>query len=144
VTHRAEQIIDAVVAKLAAAGIAAAKQRTLSYDPDMELPAVSVRMGADQPLEAQNLTFIDSLLAVVVVTIDAAATESDTIAKLMALRTSSHVALMADQTQGLNFVSDTRYGGASAPELETVGEKVAGRLETTWQIPYRMEIADPS
>jgi len=142
--HRAEQVIDAVVAKLVTAGIAAEKHRILSYSPDMELPAISVRMGPDQPLETQNTTFIDSLLSIVITAVVSGANESEAIASLMVLRTSSHVALMADQTLGLAFISDTRYGGASAPELETLGEGIAARQETQWQIPYRMAIGNPS
>jgi len=142
--HRAEQVLDAVVAKLLAGGIAAEKHRVLSYDPDMELPAVSVRMGPDAPLEAQNIVFIDSQLTVVIDAIVSGDTEADAIAALLALRTASHVALMADQTLGLPFVSDTRYAGATAPIVEADGKRIAARQECSWLTPYRMKIADPS
>lgn len=141
--HRAERILDSVVAILAAAGISAGKHRVLSYDPEMELPAVSVRMGPDAPPGESNIPVIDSELSIVIAAIESKDTEADTVSALMTLRSSVHVALMADRTLGLAFVSDTRYGGAAAPELETVGNKIAGRMEMSWTIPYRMNLASP-
>lgn len=142
--HRAEQVIDAVVTILTNASIlGVAKHRVLSYDPDMELPAISVRMGPDTPPGISNIPIIDSVLTVSIVAVVRAATEAEAITALMALRTSSHIALMADRTLALSFVSDCRYGGATAPELETVGEGIAARQETQWEVPYRMNLADP-
>ena len=143
--HRAEQILDSVVSILTAASIqGVAKHRVLSYSPDMELPAISVRMGLDTPPAITNIPIIDSVLTVSIVAVVREATEAEAITALMALRTSSHIALMADRTLGLPaFVSDCRYGGATAPEFETVGEGVAARQETQWNVPYRMNLADP-
>lgn len=142
--HRAEQILDSVVSILTAASIqGVAKHRVLSYSPDMELPAISVRMGLDTPPAITNIPIIDSVLTVSIVAIVREATEAEAISALMALRTSSHIALMADRTLALAFVSDTRYGGATAPEVETVGEGIAARQETQWEVPYRMNLADP-
>jgi hypothetical protein len=142
--HRAEQILDAIVAKLTAAGMTGVgKHRLISYEPDMELPAVSVQLGPDAPPGIRAIPIIDSELTVVIACVARAATEADLITALMALRTTSHIALQADQTLGLSFVSDIRYGGAAAPATEAVGEFIAGRLETLWVVPYRMNIADP-
>lgn len=142
--HRADQILDAVVAKLTAAGIqGVAKHRELSYDPAMELPAISVKFGPDQPPGISNIPIIDSVLTVRIVAIVREATEAAAVTSLLALRTSSHIALQADQTLGLSFVSDTRYGGATEPVFDTTGEGVAARQETQWNVPYRMNVASP-
>jgi hypothetical protein len=144
--HRAEQIIDALVALMPSTG-AAFKHRVLSLsDEEQEMPAQCVRLGEDKPLDddgASNFSFIDSLLFV---EIDLYAKEIDieaTITKLMQLRTAIHIALMADRSLGLSFVIDTRYGGAEAPEAEQK-DYVVGRLTTSWQVHYRQNIGDPS
>lgn len=144
--HRAEQIIDALVALMPSTG-AAFKHRVLTLSDDQqELPAQSVRMGEDRPIDddgASNFSFIDSMLFLEIdlyvkeITIEAAIT------KLLELRTATHVAIMADRSLGLAFVIDTRYGGSDAPEAEAK-DYVAGRLTTRWQVHYRMNIGDPS
>lgn len=142
--HRADQIIDAIVGILETAGISGVgKHRTLSYDIAQELPAVSVLMGQDAPSDDQPIPIIDSELTVTIQAVASADTEPEVVAALLALRTSTHIALMADRTLGLAFVSDTRYAGASAPEIDNSGERPAGRQETQWQVPYRMNLADP-
>ena len=143
--HRAEQVLDAIVSILTAAGIqGVGKHRLLEYDKLTELPALSVRMGPDTPPGISNIPIIDSELTVSIVAIASAATEAEVVTALMALRSSTHIALMADRTLGLAFVSDCRYGGALIPELETdKAEHVAGRLETQWIVPYRMNLASP-
>lgn len=146
--HRAEQIIDALVA-LQPAATAAFKHRTLSCGAeDVELPASSVRMGRDDPFEedgASNLAFLDSLLDIEIDLLVQETDEARAIAALMQLRAAQHVAIMADRTLGLsNFVIDTRYQGADAPETEPFGEYTSARLTTVWQVHYRMNIGDPS
>ena len=145
-THRADQVIDAVVSIISAAVAARVeKNRTIPFASEsieQDLPAISVRMGSDDPL-IQNVSFIDSALSVNVVLIVSRETEPDVVADLMELRRATHVALMADQTLGKSFVSDTRYAGASAPEIDLSGKSPAGRMETLWLVPYRMNIADP-
>ncbi len=144
--HRAEQIIDALVALMPTTG-AAFKHRALTVsDEEQEIPAQSVRMGEDVPLEedgASNFSFIDSLLTV---EIDLLVKEKDveaTISKLMELRTAVHIALMADRSLGLTFVIDTRYGGASAPATD-VKDYIVGGLTSRWHIHYRQNVGDPS
>lgn len=142
--HRAEQILDKVVAILTTAGIQGVeKHRELSLDHLTELPAISVKFGPDLPPEISNIPIIDSVLNVRIIAIVRAATEAEAVTSLMALRTSSHIALQADQTLGLSFVSDTRYGGATEPVFDTSGEGVAARQETQWIVPYRMSVTSP-
>lgn len=144
--HRAEQVLDAIVGILTTAGIqGVGKHRLLEYERLTELPAVSVRMGVDQPPGISNIPIIDSELLVSIVAVVSEATEAEAVTALMALRSSTHIALMADRTLGLAFVSDCRYAGALAPEMETdpKAEHIAGRLETQWIVPYRMNLASP-
>jgi hypothetical protein len=144
--HRAEQIIDALVGLMPSTG-AAFKHRVLTVsDDEQEMPAQSVRVGEDSPLDddgASNFSFIDSLLSI---EIDLMVKEIDietVITKLMELRTATHIAIMADRSLGLAFVIDTRYRGCDAPEAE-VKDYVVGRFTTRWQVHYRMNVSDPS
>lgn len=144
-THRAEQIGARIVAIHTAANFDRAElHRATDYDPGTELPAVSVEFGADLPPAESNIPIIDSVLTVSVILIVSAATEVDVVSQLMELRTRSHIALMADRTLGIpDVVGDVAYGGASAPIIEKPGEKLAGRMETTWLVRYRMNLLDP-
>jgi hypothetical protein len=149
-SHRALEIIDGIAASLranASLGAVVLPHRALTMDMDEgELPAVSVYMGDDSPVTeagVENFTFIDSLLEVVVDVHDRAADEPALVAQLAELRRQVHIALQADITQGLAYVSDTRYGGASRPQISTDGEFMAGSLSSRWIVRYRMNAADP-
>lgn len=151
--HRALQIIDDLAAALAAntsLGADVFKHRRLTLNlEEGELPAVSVRMGDDDPAGpagVDNMAFIDSLL---VVAVDAlvqipGGDESAVIDALLELRRQIHITLQSDITQGLSFVSDTRYGGAAEPTISTDGSHLAGLLTSRWVIRYRMNQADPA
>lgn len=149
--HRAQQIVDAVVAILQAdvsLGWHVYKQRLASMDPnELELPAVSVTFGADKPLSplgATVLVFLDSLLELKIAVMDQKGNELDLTNSLMAMRTRVHANLMIDRTQGLPFVIDTRYGGAEPIEATDRETQFAGALVSLWPVYYRMNIADPS
>jgi hypothetical protein len=154
VTHRAEQIVDAAAAILAAhallTGVKVVQHRVLSLSlDDQELPAVSITIGDDSALEedgATNFAFLDSLLSLafrIVVKVDDGDEEEDAIGQLLDVRRAVHVALMADQTLGLTFVIDTRYGGADAPILDGISENMCGMMDCRWSVHYRMNYADP-
>lgn len=149
-SHRAQQALDAVAAILAAntsMGASIYTHRILSVsEADQELPAVSVRYGADTPADddgALNFAFLDSLLELQIVALASGIDEQAVLAMLLDLRRQIHISLMADRSQGLAFVIDTRYGGASAPEIDASTELVRGRLEQRWLVHYRMNISDP-
>lgn len=149
-SHRAQQVVDAVLAALAAnssLGASVYAHRALSLsEPDQELPAVSVRYGGDSPMDedgASNFAYLDSLLELQVVATTRDLDEASVMQALLDMRRQIHITLMADRSQGLAFVIDTRYGGAAAPELDTATEYVAGRLEQRWLVHYRMNISDP-
>jgi hypothetical protein len=146
--HRAEQIVDAMVALQPTAG-ARFKNRTLALSElDGELPASVVKISEDAPLDeigASNFAFLDSLLTLNCELLVRADTEDQAISALMDLRTLQHIAIMADRTLGLSaFVIDTRYAGSEAPEIDAVQEYTAARLVTRWHVHYRMNIGDPS
>lgn len=148
-THRAQQIVDAVAAALAASSSVGAVFTHRSYslsEEDQELPATTVNVGEDQPLSelgASNVAFLDSLLTLEVAHLARADSVEQLLTDLIAMRTAGHVALMADRSQGLNFVIDTRYGGAGAPDVD-ISTGPAGQLVTRWQVHYRMNLTDPS
>lgn len=152
-THRAEQIIDAIVALIKAqanlpvnAGNVYA-HRTLSLADDQgEMPAITVNIGDDQPSNeggTDNLAFIDSLLSVSIVGYAIESTEEEVKSQLMDQRRRVHQALMADDSLALPFVIATRYGGAAAPEMDATTERIAGSMESRWHISYRMNFTDP-
>jgi hypothetical protein len=151
-THRAQQIVDAVVATLqndTSLGWHVYRERLSSLDASaLELPAVSVTFGADKPLSplgATVLLFLDSLLELNVAVMDQKGTETELVASLMAMRTRVHADLMLDRTQGLPFVIDTRYGGVDP--INATGSALtqfSGEIVCHWPVYYRMNIADPS
>jgi hypothetical protein len=152
--HRAEQIIDAIVAALRANAsslrVPAASifpHRSLSLSEDQgELPAIAVNFGDDDPaseLGNDNLAFIDSLLSVSIIGYSVDPDEPSVRRALLNQRRYVHAALLADQSLGVGFVIATRYGGAGAPEFDSTTQKIAGSLESRWRVFYRMNITDP-
>lgn len=150
-SHRAQQIIDAMAANL---GVSAATlgpvfvNRSLSLsEAEREVPCVSVNYGADTPLNAlgaSNLSFIDSLIEVSVTAYASDDNEQSLLGKLLDARRLVHVDLLADRSQGLSFVIDTRYGGAPVPDTNSTAERIVGSLASTWFVHYRMNLLDPS
>jgi hypothetical protein len=145
-THRADQIVDQVVSLLPASLAAVLKNRSLPIsEAEQEVPAFSVCMGDDAPLDdigRSNFSFIDSLLTVDIISLVREQHEPAAVAKLTELRTAAHIALMADDTLGLAFVIGVRYAGAPAPELEQT-DLMAGRQVARWLVHYRMNVTDP-
>lgn len=153
-THRADQIIEAIVAAVRVQTSALQVQadnvfshRTLSLADDAGLlPAITVNFADDTPVSefgADNVSFIDSVLGI---TIESFAVDPEEQAVRRALlnhRRFIHKALMADQALGLPFVIGTRYAGAAKPELDGTTELAAGALESRWAVHYRMNISDP-
>src|SRR3569832_1224798 len=138
--HRAEQIVDAMVALQPTT--AKFKNRTLTLSEiDFELPAAIVKIGEEAPLDedgASNFAYIDSLLTLNCELLARGSTEEEAISAVMDLRRSQHVAVMADVTLGQSFDIYTRYAGAEEPELDAINENVAARLIARWQVHYRM------
>jgi hypothetical protein len=151
VSHRAEQIVDAVAslvtARVQPTGVHVFTHRRLSLDPEQdEMPAISVDYGEDSRADGQTTRMIDSVLSVEVTAVVSEKDEYDCRTRLLALRREIHRAVMADQRLGFGaqgFVVTTSYGGASAPQLAASGRTIDGEIVTTWLVHYRMELTDP-
>lgn len=150
-SHRAQQIIDAMAANLGVSAVTLGPvfvNRSLSLsEVEREVPCISVNYGADTPpnaLGASNLSFIDSLIEVSVTAYASDDNERSLLSKLLDARRLVAVDLLADRTQGLSFVIDTRYGGATVPETNSAAERLVGSLASTWFVHYRMNLLDPS
>lgn len=152
-SHRAAQIIDAIVTRLQSSttlGVNAQNifaHRTLSLAENQdELPAVTVNFGEDEPGE---YTMLDGSFSstLEIFTKAYVVGEDETAARqaLLTIRAETHKAIDLRQTLGLSsFVLKVGYGGASAPELDTEGELCVGAQESHWLVTYFMNPADPS
>lgn len=151
--HRAAQIIDAIVARLQASTTLGVNpenvfsHRTLSLaETQDELPAVCVNFGEDEPAEFTMLdgTF-SSTLEILTKAYFVGDDEPAVRIALLAMRTETHKAINLRQTLGLSsFVLKVGYGGASAPEINTEGERCTGAQESRWLVTYFMDPSDPS
>ena len=149
--HRALSILNAAVAVLQAntnlqASVYPHRVYSISSD-EFEVPTVSVRMGVDTPSSSSgqnSLSFIDSELELSVDLWAQATSEQDVLETLLELRAQAHISLQAAFNLGLAYVTDTAYGGASAPDLDASGARVAGHISTRWIVRYRTNYTDPN
>lgn len=151
--HRAEQILDAIVARLQASttlGINSQNvfpHRTLSLAENQdELPAITVKLGESQP--AEELTMLDGSIGCVREILTKAyfvgEDEPTVTSALFVLLTEIHKAINLQQKLGLSFVLKVGYGGDSEPEINTDGELCAGALQSRWLVIHWMNPSDPS
>jgi len=141
-THRAESIMQSVLAKITGLILTADRvERGRAYPVDLSAgAALTLEMGADE-IETQNMAFIDRMLEFRVIAHVKTTGQFDT--DLNAIRVEVYKALMADRQQGLSgYVIDTIPGGADDPELE-VAEKKIGRQQMNFGIKYRHSVTDP-
>lgn len=153
-THRADTVIDLFVSTLQVAAIVDAQNvlphRSLSLADDQgELPAITVNFGDDTVLDefgnaTEDDAQIDSVLTVAVTHYAIGTDERDVKRELMRMREKSHVALLTDPTLGQEFIVVIRYGGASAPTLDSSSGVIAGQLITPFLVHYRMSAANPA
>jgi hypothetical protein len=144
---RIEQLIDALVTVLEndPAIISGSVHRTrVEAFSDTELPAYSIEIGQDIPLgelgpdnvafiDWQQSIFIDCYAKSVVDNIDSI---------FLTMRNNVHRSLMADYTQGLNFVMTTIPDGADEPILDDSGEQKTSVYRTSWIFRLRTSIGD--
>lgn len=151
-THRAEQILQAAKDAIEAqpdVGAGVFAHRTLTVAAlDQELPAVCVNMGPDSATDEtgySNLNFVDSSLRVDVSLYAQGVTQQEVATELLRLRSVTHRALLASPRDlGLtDFVMGISYGGAEKPAFTDAGSPLAGRMDCTFSILYRMNLADP-
>ena len=152
-THRAEQIVEAMASQIAAfVGLSVNSNnvfihRVLTLDEVAdELDAIAVNYGEDVPIGGEgfeNLAYIDSRLSVFTVAYCKGDDEFDLRRALLNLRRQIHQALMADDTLGLSFVTAVRYAGASEPEIDATTGAFTGKYQSRWDVDYRMNFTDP-
>lgn len=151
-THRASQIIDAVVTALRASttlGVPAANifpYRTLSLaDGHGELPAITVNVGEDSPApDTGHFQTVGSQLDVITTAYVAGTSDEEVMRLAFAVRTEIHKALVVNTTFGLSFVLQLTYGGAAAPAKDSNSEMHFCAYEQRWQVVYWMSESDPS
>lgn len=146
-THRAEQIMAAITAKLT--GLTTTRSnvfRSRSYPfAEDQLPALAIYQGPDEPLDeygARSFGLIDSALEITVA-INIKGQEEGLDTELNKIRREVHVALMADYQQGLDFVIQTIPQGAGDVSISSDSELATSTLETSWEIHYRSSTLDP-
>lgn len=147
-THRAQQIIDAVAALVRArvepSGVKVFTHRRLSLDPEQdELPAISVDYG-DLTVDDKDPEedYFDCTLAVMTTAVAVNAEESLLRNQLLAMTVEAQAAINAVPLLGLNFVNDTILIGWATPEVGQTDEFLAGSLTSSWQIKFRMQFED--
>ena len=150
--HRAEQILQAAASTIAdETDLAAAvyPHRTLSLSAnDQELPAICVNDGPDQPLAESgysNLAFIDSNFQLDISIYAQGETQQQVADELYRLRSVVHRAMLASPRDlGLpSFVMGIAYGGADKPDYATDAAPLAGTMDCSFTIMYRMDITSP-
>lgn len=134
-THRAESILAAVtttVTGLTTTGAHVSRGRAYPTDQDA---ALTVNMGADTPVGSPNMAFQDMDLDVEIIahckTADGALDTT-----LNAIAAEVYAAMLADLTQGLGYVLDTRYAGREAPFRDREEKPVASQV-SRYVIRYR-------
>lgn len=148
-THRADQIISAIVsaidARMKPKGVHVFEHRRDSLDEDQdELPAYSVDFGEDNPADVDETGgYFDSLLTVPVTGVVALPIEEEAKAEALDLRRQAAIAICADRTLGLSFVINTMYGGADAPVVDASSGLYVVEYTSIWTVYYRMNISDP-
>ncbi len=106
-----------------------------------ELPASSVTYG-DDVQQSDNMGFLESLLTVRTIAFAVNVDEAPLRQALIEMRRQQHIALQANHTLGLDFVSDCRYGGAIDPQI-IVNKQFIGAYESRWYVLYRMSRTNP-
>lgn len=144
---RIKTLIDQVVTSLGAdVAVDATKvfSNRVADLNDTEMPAYNIVLGSDSPLgefgpsnvafiDWEQVLFIDCYERSILADIDAA---------FLDMRRNVHRALMADHTQGLNFVITTIPAGADEPLIDDAGERKNMVYRTNWIFQLRTSIDD--
>lgn len=148
-THRAQQIVDAIAelvrARVEPSGVHVYThgRESLSEEQD-ELPAVSVDYGElSVDMEDPDEHYYDCTLAVMVMCIATNADSATLRESLLVLAVDTQVAINATPDLDLDFVIDTLFAGWAAPEISSQGSRHTGAVVTNWQVKFRMLFDDP-
>lgn len=146
--HRGLQVLDGVKQLLVTNGTWGSNVYLGQAWPlkKSDLPAALIAIGDDVPISdlgTDNMSFIDSFLSVSVVIRATAKDEATLLEALFEGRKQAHIALMADPTLGISFVTDCRYQGAAKPINNDNSDAIISDYETRWVVRYRMNYLDP-
>lgn len=134
-THRVESIMQAVTSTLTGLATTGAEVQRGRVYSIAATPALSISMGADEVRE--DLRSFSRLVRQLTVTISAhvkVTTQLET--QLNQIKTEVFAALMADITQGLNYVIQTDLLIDDAPELDAEQDQPTARASMVWRITY--------
>jgi hypothetical protein len=148
---RAEQIIAAVkttVTGLTTTGTRVQRGQVYNHE-ETKLPALSVFMGADIPVNEYQVNLMDwdltvRIEAVALIETDYITQDSLIDQALNQIRKEVYIAVMANHKQGLAFVIDTDPGPAAEPVLSGDGAKPIGTQVIDFTIRYRADRQDIS
>ena len=152
--HKISQILDALVANIGVATSAGTNVfRSLARPlPADALLAIKVRFGSLEAPEMAGPNLADTWLNVFVDLSAVSAspatltsgTKPDYESSLVQLLKEVHINIMADITQGLNFVIETEPAGTSEPDENGEGGEVVAVFRSTWRVKFRSNYLDPS
>lgn len=143
-THRAEQVMDAVVTAvtgLTTTGANVFRGREHGERMDGNLPALLIHLGPDTPDEEESS--FPRLYSELTVAIEAVlAAGADYEATLLKIREEVTVALRSDYTLGLSFVQNTIEGRAEQPQpADEQGRRFSYPMN--WTVRYSRSWDDP-
>lgn len=143
--NKAYSVLNAINGKLSALMPTHLKEvRRNRLDPIQlgDYPVLVIRMGPDTP-RGDSINFITSDFTVHT-DIYVNSTDSDLDKLTLDIRAEVHKALMADKTQGLDFVIDTKHSLQQEPDYTGEGDDYAGATRLSWEVTYRYTYNDPS
>lgn len=134
-TDRAESVLVAfttAVTGLTQTGARVVRGRVYPVDV---VPALTVNMGGEQPVNQPNTTYQDEYLDVEVMAYvkDNASVDG----ALNKIRAEVYAAILADYTLGLEYVLDTQWMGRDAPNRSGEMENKSARQTMNFRVHYR-------
>ncbi len=143
--HRAEQIVDAIVARFKAQadiGVNPANifaNRSLSLGDDQgEIPAITVNFGDDERDDFSQAGAIWSDLEIEIALFNRAP-EDQIKHLLLEMREKVEYALAIDQNIGLAFVLQMKWENAIKPKIDSSSELTAGEVTVNYRVKYAQD-----
>lgn len=144
--HRAEVIIKAIHDKLLSletTGGSVTRAQNIVWD-DSELPALTIAMGSDYPVEGSaNIVVVTHRMSVTFTSHVREFSHEPADKTLTDIRGDVAVALLADHTIGLDFVIDIIEGGADTPDYSQLGDRQLVSQNFTYDVIYRRARTNP-
>ncbi len=152
-THRAEQIVEAVAtairARLGPKGWHVYTHRADTLDPEQdEMPAISVDIG---PLsvddgEDVDVDWLDCTLSMPILVMQSGTDEKSVRASLFDGVSQIQIALKADISLGLSpdFIVALSVLGWDEPAIDAGVSPLVGNLQSNWAVKFRMHKEDPT